>query len=134
MEKYGVIWKGEEVARLSRAQIREEFDRGTFGFLHSVKVGRDRVVGISEFLNGADSAGGGGEISGPALGDFDFHLFGFVLCGLSFLSPYVFMALAVYCVFLFFSKRVRLSGLLFSLGALMAFAGYFFFNSVFPSI
>lgn len=130
MEQFSVIWKGTVVAQKDRADICAEFERGAYGFLHSVQLGDGRILSVPDFLRDPDFKETPQQIAERGLAPFDFQLFGFILCGFSFLSFYIYAALLLYAVFLFVSKRKNMAFLFALLGAVMAFAGMFFFELI----
>lgn len=130
MRKYSVIWKGEKIASLTRVQIAEAFARGKYGYLHSVEI-NGKVLPLAEFLDGLSADD---EKREAALGKFDFRIFGFCLCGLAFLSLFIYGALMLYAFFLYLSRRTQLASLLALLGSLMALAGWCFFKFIVPSL
>ncbi len=130
MKKYSVIWKGKVVCELSRRDIQSDFERGRFGQLHCIKLQDGRELNLPDFLNDPKLEETLEEKLEQSFAPFDFKLFGFVLCGLSFLSFYIYVAVLMYSIFLFASKRKQLAGLIALLGSCIFFAGHAFFKAL----
>lgn len=132
--KYFIKWKGDESGPFTAEQMKEMFETGRVGMLHNVRPENDGSwIPFKEFLASGpfENIGKKEERDGDRLAAL-LPYFTYGLCGASFLSIYIYLALVAFSLYLASVGKRRIAAAALALGTVMVILGYAFFNVVVP--
>lgn len=132
--KYFIKWKGDESGPFTPEQMKEMFETGRVGMLHQVRSeGEGAWVPFKEFLasNPFENVGKEKRCERDRLSAM-LPYFTYGLCGASFLSIYIYLALVAFSLYLASMGNRRFAAVALALGTVMVALGYAFFNVVVP--